>query len=68
MRFSIALRPFHLKVLSSLLTDITAGWVLGLLAVRDFWSLTGNLLGVTVSLYLVFKIEKLLEEVKLWLI
>ena len=63
MRFPVELKPFHLKVISSVFADLTAGWLLALVNAKSPWVLTGCLIGVIFSLYIAFEIEKLLEEI-----
>jgi len=61
MRFLIVLRPFHLKILSGLFTDLAAGSILSVFGALDLWVLTGSLLGAIFSLRIAFGIERLLS-------
>lgn len=54
-----------LKVLSSLLANFAAGFLLTIPAIRNLWVLTGNFLFAIVCILLAIKIETILEELEL---
>lgn len=62
MTFFIEVRPFHLRVFSSLFVNIAAGFILLLLTSTTTLALTLDILGATITLLFALKAEKLLEE------
>jgi hypothetical protein len=61
MYLVLTLRPSHLKVFSSLFTDLAAGCILSVFGAHDPWVLTGSLVGAIFSLRIAFMIERLLS-------
>ncbi len=51
-----------IKVIASLLTNIAAGLILGLVAIKDAWVLTGNIGAATICLVIAIKLESLLKN------
>ena len=58
----IELRTFHLKVLSSLFTNIGAGFILLTLGARDLRVLTGEIFFAILCITIAFKLQRALEE------
>jgi len=61
MDFSIKLTIGHLRVLSSLITDLSAGWFLAIFVAKDPLVLTMNLIAAILCLLIAFKLENILE-------
>lgn len=58
----IELRPFHLKVMSSLLVNVAAGFVILAVTANDSRILTGEILFAIVCMLFAFKFEQALED------
>ena len=58
----IELRPFHLKIMSSLCVNIAAGFIVLAITTNDLRILTGEILFAIVCIMFAFKFEQALEE------
>lgn len=58
----VKLRRAHLKVFSAVCANLVAAWFAAIFVTLDPLALTGNIVGVIMSLYMAVKAEQLLEE------
>ncbi len=63
MEFVIEVRPFHLRVFSSLLVNIAAGFILLLLTSTTVPALTLDILGASICIFVALKMEQRLEKI-----
>jgi hypothetical protein len=64
MEVKLHLRPHHLKVLSSITTNISAGLILSLLTIKNLQTFIATMVLVVYTVTLSATIEKKLEEIK----
>ncbi|OGH18975.1 MAG: hypothetical protein A2868_00650 [Candidatus Levybacteria bacterium RIFCSPHIGHO2_01_FULL_40_15b] len=60
----IELQPFHLKVMSSLLINVAAGFIVLAITTNDLRILTSEIFFAIVCILFAFKFEQAMEEIK----
>lgn len=62
MKFTFKPSKAQLRVFSAVCSNLAAGWFVSMFLTSDLFTLTGNVVGVIISLYLAMKAEQMLEE------
>ncbi|KKU87343.1 MAG: hypothetical protein UY16_C0030G0013 [Candidatus Gottesmanbacteria bacterium GW2011_GWA2_47_9] len=61
MRLSFDIKPYHVRVVSGWLVNLSAGWFASMFFVRPLWLLTTTFLASILCLYVAFLLERLLD-------